>query len=67
MNLAWTRLRGSMIALQIIFGMTGTSISVYQQLVDDYLFKLTEVWHIAHFWMSYGRCAMQGLPIACSE
>ena len=28
---------------------------------------VTEVWHIAHFWMSYGRCATHGLPMGCSE
>ena len=28
---------------------------------------LTEVWHIACFWVSYGRCAMPGLPIGWSE
>ena len=29
MNLTWTRLQGSNIVLQMTFGMTGTSISVY--------------------------------------
>ena len=29
--------------------------------------QLTEVWHIAHFWVSYGRCAMPGLPMGWSE
>jgi hypothetical protein len=29
MNLAWTRLRGSSMALSMIFGMTGTSVSMY--------------------------------------
>ena len=28
---------------------------------------VTEVWHIAHFWVSYGRCAMPGLPMGWSE
>ena len=28
---------------------------------------LTEVWHIAHFWVSYGRCATPGLPMGQSE
>ena len=28
---------------------------------------ITEVWHIAHFWVSYGRCAMPGSPIGRSE
>ena len=28
---------------------------------------ITEVWHIAHFWVSYGRCAMTGLPMGWSE
>ena len=29
--------------------------------------QITEVWHIAHFWMSYGRCAIHGLPMGFSE
>ena len=29
LNLAWTRLRGSMVALQLIFGLTETSVSIY--------------------------------------
>ena len=28
---------------------------------------LTEVWHIAHFWVSYDRCAMPGSPMGWSE
>ena len=32
-----------------------------------YLRELTEIWHIAHFWMSYGRCATPGLPMGWSE
>ena len=28
---------------------------------------LTKVWHIAHFWVSYGRCAMPGSPMGWSE
>ena len=32
-----------------------------------FLKEVTEVWHIAHFWMSHGRCAMDGLPMGCSE
>ena len=28
---------------------------------DDNL--ITEVWHIEHFWVSYGRCAMPVLPV----
>ena len=28
---------------------------------------VTEVWHIAHFWVSYDRCAMSGLPMGWSE
>ena len=28
---------------------------------------LTEVWHIVHFWASYGRCAMPELPMGWSE
>ena len=28
---------------------------------------VTEVWHIAHFWVSYGRCAIPGSPMGWSE
>ena len=28
---------------------------------------LTEVCHFGHFWLSYGRCAMSGSPMARSE
>ena len=28
---------------------------------------VTEVWHIAHFYVSYGRCSMLGLPMGWSE
>ena len=28
---------------------------------------VAEVWHFAHFWVSYGRCAMPGLPMGWSE
>ena len=28
---------------------------------------MTQVWHIAHFCISYGRCAMPGSPMGCSE
>ena len=30
---------------------------------DDIVNKLTEVWHMAHFWVSYGRCTMPGSPM----
>ena len=29
--------------------------------------KVTEVWHMAHFWLSYGRCTMPGSPMGRSE
>ena len=29
--------------------------------------ELTEVWHMAHFWVSYDRCTMPGLPMGRSE
>ena len=29
--------------------------------------RLTEVWHMAHFWVSYGRCTMPGSPMGRSE
>ena len=38
----------------------GTSLSISTLVV------LTEVWHIAHFWVSYGRCAMTALPMGWS-
>ena len=28
---------------------------------------VTEVWHIAHFWVSYDRCAMAGSPMVQSD
>ena len=28
---------------------------------------LTEVLHMAHFWVSYGRCTMPGSPMGRSE
>ena len=28
---------------------------------------VTEVWHMAHFWVSYGRCTMPGSPMGRSE
>ena len=31
-------------------------------LIHD-VYELTEVCHITHFWESYGRCAMHGLPL----
>ena len=27
----------------------------------------TEVWHMAHFWVPYGRCTMPGSPMGRSE
>ena len=29
--------------------------------------ELTEVWHMAHFWVSYGRCTMPGSPMGRLE
>ena len=31
------------------------------------MIKVTEVWHMAHFWVSYGRCTMPGSPMGRSE
>ena len=28
---------------------------------------VTEVWHMTHFWVSYGRCTMPGSPMGRSE
>ena len=28
---------------------------------------VTEVWHMAHFWVSYGRCTMPGPIMGWSE
>ena len=36
MNLAWTRVQGPNIALQMIFGMTGTSISRYLRFMTTH-------------------------------
>ena len=30
------------------------------------MIEVTEVWHMAHFWMSYGRCVIPGLPMGQS-
>ena len=27
--------------------------------------RVTEVCHLGHFWLSYGRCAMSGSPTGC--
>ena len=29
--------------------------------------RIIEVWHMAHFWVSYGRCTMPGSPMGRSE
>ena len=29
--------------------------------------RLTEVWHMAHFWVSSGRCTMPASPMGRSE
>ena len=29
--------------------------------------EVTEVWHMAHFWVSNGRCTMHGSPMGRSE
>ena len=29
--------------------------------------QVAEVWHMAHFWVSYGRCTMHGSPMGRSE
>ena len=34
---------------------------------SPYLSWVTEVSHMAHFWMSYGRCTMPGSPMGRSE
>ena len=31
------------------------------------LFMLTEVWYMARFWVSYGRCTMPGSPMGRLE
>ena len=28
---------------------------------------VAEVWHMAHFWVSYGRCTLPGSPMGRSE
>ena len=40
----------------------------FNVLVDwEFGEKITEVWHIPHFWVSYGRCAMPGSSMGHSE
>ena len=37
------------------------------EITTSSLHPLTEVWHMAHFWVSYGRCTMPGSPMGRSE
>ena len=32
-----------------------------------FLITLTDIWHMAHFWVSYGRCTIHGSPMGRSE
>ena len=40
---------------------------MYMSILGKPTDQVTEVWHIAHFWVSYGRYAMPGSPMGCSE
>ena len=42
-------------------------MSQRNQVVETTPGQLTEVWHIAHFWMFNGRCPTSGLPMGWSE
>ena len=37
--------------------------SSYMLAQEHVKMGVTEVCHVAHFWESYGRCAMPGLPV----
>ena len=39
------------------------SLSIAPLLIMLSSSVLTVIWHIAHFWVSYGRSAMHGLPM----
>ena len=44
------------------------TMQLYQVLGKKKLtVQITEVWHMAHFWVSYGRCTMPGSPMGRSE
>ena len=36
-------------------------------VLPQVVWYVTEVWHMAHFWVSYGRCTMPGSPMGRSE
>ena len=38
-----------------------------RRITDHQEIVITEVWHMAHFWVSYGRCTMPGSPMGWSE
>ena len=36
-------------------------------IIAKNIYSLTQVWHMAHFWVSYGRCTMPVSPMGRSE
>ena len=57
--------------LFLFFNLDGKTVWAHI-LVDWWVYhvlltEVTEVWHMAHFWVSYGRCTMPGSPMGRSE
>ena len=52
---------------QIDVKVTCTGVHVYIEIIYIDSSPVTEVWHMAHFWVSYGRCTMPGSPMGRSE
>ena len=48
-------------------GLQGWSYLIYKFSSGPFWTQITEVWHMAHFWVSYGRCTMPGSPMGRSE
>ena len=42
-------------------------ITLFNQILFLSLLWVTEFCHMAHFWMSYGRCTIPGSPMGRSE
>ena len=48
-------------------GMMWQSILLCSHGIHVHLGLITEVWYMAHFWVSYGRCTMPGSPMGRSK
>ena len=50
-----------------LVGFLGVMVETVGGLLRLVVRTLTEVWHMAHFWVSYGKCTMPGSPMGRSE